>query len=76
VPTNWRSLIEDQSTMATLLQAYNSSPPPRSAQAMECLSQLASVRRFPHTCLPSSHHSSAATPLNPTPTLMSHKSYQ
>lgn len=50
VPTNWRPLIEDQSTMATLLQAYNTSAAPRSAQAMECLSQLASVRRslFPN----------------------------
>jgi hypothetical protein len=50
VPTNWRSLIEDQNTMATLLQAYNTSAAPRSAQAMECLSQLASVRRslFPN----------------------------
>lgn len=36
--------------MATLLQAYNTSQVPRSAQAMECLSQLASVRRslFPN----------------------------
>jgi len=36
--------------MATLLQAYNTSAAPRSAQAMECLSQLASVRRslFPN----------------------------
>jgi len=50
VPTNWRPLIEDQNTMATLLQAYNTSAAPRSAQAMECLSQLASVRRslFPN----------------------------
>uniref|UniRef100_A0A7S4KJ54 Importin N-terminal domain-containing protein n=1 Tax=Guillardia theta TaxID=55529 RepID=A0A7S4KJ54_GUITH len=50
VPTHWRSLIEDDNTLATLLQAYSTSAAPHSAMAMECLSQLSSVRRslFPN----------------------------
>mmetsp|Transcript_32988 Transcript_32988/g.77770 ORF Transcript_32988/g.77770 Transcript_32988/m.77770 type:complete len:1072 (+) Transcript_32988:97-3312(+) len=50
VPTNWRSLVEDENTLGTLLQAYSTSASPHSALAMECISQLASVRRslFPN----------------------------
>jgi len=45
IPTSWRPIIEDESTLSVLMQAYSTSPPPLSAQAMECVSQLASVRR-------------------------------
>jgi len=50
IPSNWRGVIEDENTLSTVLQAYTTSQPPQSAQAMECLSQLASVRRslFPN----------------------------
>ena len=50
IPSNWRSTIEDEATLSTILQAYSSSQPPQSAQAMECVAQLASVRRslFPN----------------------------
>ncbi len=50
IPSNWRGVIEDESTLSTILLAYSSSTPPQSAQAMECLSQFASVRRslFPN----------------------------
>lgn len=50
IPSNWRTIIEDEATLSTILQAYTSSSPPQSSQAMECLSQFASVRRslFPN----------------------------
>jgi len=50
IPSNWRAIIEDESTLSTILLAYSSSAPPQSSQAMECLSQFASVRRslFPN----------------------------
>mmetsp|Transcript_32224 Transcript_32224/g.76547 ORF Transcript_32224/g.76547 Transcript_32224/m.76547 type:complete len:1079 (+) Transcript_32224:189-3425(+) len=50
IPTGWRSYIEDENTLGTLLQTFTSSQPAQSAQAMECISQLSSVRRslFPN----------------------------
>ena len=50
IPSNWRGVIEDESTLSTILLAYSSSTLPQSAQAMDSLSQIASVRRslFPN----------------------------
>ena len=45
MPTSWRSIMEDSSTLTLFLQLYSTSSPPRSAQGLECLVQIASVRR-------------------------------
>jgi len=50
IPTGWRSHIENEATLGTLLQTFTTSQPAQSAQALECISQLSSVRRslFPN----------------------------
>mmetsp|Transcript_26690 Transcript_26690/g.50766 ORF Transcript_26690/g.50766 Transcript_26690/m.50766 type:complete len:1056 (-) Transcript_26690:229-3396(-) len=45
VPSSWRPLIEDQSTMQLFLDVYAATKPPLSSTALECLTRLASVRR-------------------------------
>mmetsp|Transcript_23338 Transcript_23338/g.78457 ORF Transcript_23338/g.78457 Transcript_23338/m.78457 type:complete len:1080 (-) Transcript_23338:139-3378(-) len=45
VPSSWRSLMEDQTTMQLFWDMYLSSQPPHSSTALECLVQLASLRR-------------------------------
>ncbi len=37
VPSTWRPLIEDSSTLQLLLDFYRSSSPPLSSAALECL---------------------------------------
>jgi exportin-7 len=38
-------LIEDESFIRNMFSAYNTFPTPHSAQAMECLAQIATIRR-------------------------------
>eukprot|EP00877_Chromochloris_zofingiensis_P005215 jgi/Chrzof1/14695/Cz09g12110.t1 len=45
VPSGWRSIIEEPSTLQLFLDYYLSSKPPLSNAALECLVRLASVRR-------------------------------
>uniref|UniRef100_A0A383V5G5 Exportin-7/Ran-binding protein 17 TPR repeats domain-containing protein n=1 Tax=Tetradesmus obliquus TaxID=3088 RepID=A0A383V5G5_TETOB len=45
VPSSWRGLIEDPSTLQLFLDYYAASGPPPSKLALECLVRLASVRR-------------------------------
>jgi exportin-7 len=45
VPTSWRGLMEDATTMQLFWDTYSSSQPPHSSTALECLVQLASLRR-------------------------------
>eukprot|EP00882_Tetradesmus_deserticola_P016315 GHRQ01017417.1.p1 GENE.GHRQ01017417.1~~GHRQ01017417.1.p1 ORF type:complete len:285 (+),score=122.06 GHRQ01017417.1:116-856(+) len=45
VPSSWRGLIEDPSTLQLFLDYYAASSPPPSKLALECLVRLASVRR-------------------------------
>lgn len=45
VPSSWRSLVENPSTLQLFLDYYGSSQPPPSKLALECLVRLASVRR-------------------------------
>ena len=45
VPSSWRPVVQDTSTMQLLLTFYAGTEPPRSNQALECLVQLSSVRR-------------------------------
>jgi exportin-7 len=45
IPSSWRSLIEDPSTLQLFLDYYNSTSLPGSAVALDCLVRLASVRR-------------------------------
>eukprot|EP00026_Physarum_polycephalum_P001451 Phypoly_transcript_01453.p1 GENE.Phypoly_transcript_01453~~Phypoly_transcript_01453.p1 ORF type:complete len:1056 (-),score=108.05 Phypoly_transcript_01453:168-3335(-) len=45
IPATWRSIFEDTGTLTLFLELYRTSVPPQSTQTMECLVQLASVRR-------------------------------
>ena len=45
VPSSWRPLIQDTSTMRLLFDFYASTEPPRSNMALQALVQLSSVRR-------------------------------
>ena len=45
VPSSWRSLIEDPSTLKIFLDFYAVTKPPLSSMSLECLVRLASVRR-------------------------------
>jgi len=45
VPSTWRPMIQDTSTMQLLFDFYAATEPPRSDKALECLVQLSSVRR-------------------------------
>ncbi|KAJ1634366.1 armadillo-type protein [Pavlovales sp. CCMP2436] len=45
VPSSWRGLMEDASTMQLFFDIYSTSQPPHSSTALECLVQLASLRR-------------------------------
>ncbi|KAI9285764.1 armadillo-type protein [Umbelopsis sp. AD052] len=45
IPTSWKSLIEDESFIHNMFSAYNTFPTPHSSQAMECLAQIATIRR-------------------------------
>ncbi|XP_073525955.1 exportin-7-B-like [Phyllobates terribilis] len=45
VPSSWRPVIEELSTVQVYFDYYAMSKPPRSKQALECLVWLASVRR-------------------------------
>lgn len=45
VPSSWRVVIQEPSTMQLLFDVYNAMPSPISARSLECLMLLASVRR-------------------------------
>uniref|UniRef100_A0A1J3GYT8 Exportin-7-A n=1 Tax=Noccaea caerulescens TaxID=107243 RepID=A0A1J3GYT8_NOCCA len=45
IPTSWRSVLEDPSTLQIFFDYYGSTEPPLSKEALECLVRLASVRR-------------------------------
>ncbi|EFJ32102.1 hypothetical protein SELMODRAFT_87550 [Selaginella moellendorffii] len=45
IPSSWKGLLEDMSTINLFFDYYAISKPPLSNQALECLVQLASIRR-------------------------------
>ncbi|KAJ7517501.1 hypothetical protein O6H91_21G026900 [Diphasiastrum complanatum] len=45
IPSSWRPLLEDPSTMQMFFDYYACTKPPLSNEALECLVRLASVRR-------------------------------
>eukprot|EP01041_Mallomonas_annulata_P002473 gene2473-4803_t len=45
VPSSWRPIVQDTLTMQLFFDYYNASEPPRSAQALQALVQLSSIRR-------------------------------
>lgn len=45
VPSSWRTMIEDPTTLSLFFDIYAASTPPLSSNALECLVKLASVRR-------------------------------
>eukprot|EP00897_Mesotaenium_endlicherianum_P004381 jgi/Mesen1/3971/ME000210S03214 len=45
IPSAWRPVLEDTSTMQLFFDYYTATKPPLSNQALECLVRLASVRR-------------------------------
>lgn len=45
IPSSWRPVLEDTSTMQLFFDYYASTKPPLSNEALECLVRLASVRR-------------------------------
>ncbi|KAF2537504.1 hypothetical protein F2Q68_00023235 [Brassica cretica] len=45
IPTSWRSVLEDPSTLQIFFDYYGSTDSPLSKEALECLVRLASVRR-------------------------------
>ncbi|KAK8928464.1 hypothetical protein KSP39_PZI017721 [Platanthera zijinensis] len=45
VPSSWRPVIEDSSTVQIFFDYYGATEPPLSKEALECLVRLASVRR-------------------------------
>lgn len=45
VPSSWRGLMEEGGTLALFFEIYASSAPPSSSTSLECLVQLASLRR-------------------------------
>ncbi|KAL8162040.1 hypothetical protein V2J09_013529 [Rumex salicifolius] len=52
VPSSWRSLLEDPSTLQLFSDYYAATQPPVSTEALECLVRLASVRRSLFTSEP------------------------
>ncbi|KAI9317921.1 armadillo-type protein [Dichotomocladium elegans] len=45
IPASWRPVFEDENFVPTLFNAYRDFPPPLSSKVMECLVQVASVRK-------------------------------
>lgn len=45
IPSSWRTIFEEAGTLNLFLELYRTSAPPQSTQTMECLVQLASIRR-------------------------------
>ncbi|KAK8999110.1 hypothetical protein V6N11_070287 [Hibiscus sabdariffa] len=45
IPSSWRPLLEDSSTLQIFFDYYSITKPPLSKEALECLVRLASVRR-------------------------------
>lgn len=45
VPTSWRAVLQDSSTIELLFEFYKNTEPPRSSKAMEAIILLCSVRR-------------------------------
>lgn len=45
VPSSWRALMEEGGTMELFFEIYCTTTPPQSSMALECLVQLASLRR-------------------------------
>ena len=45
IPSTWRPVLEDASTMQLFFDYYTSTKPPLSNEALECLTRMASVRR-------------------------------
>ncbi|KAL9545414.1 hypothetical protein MBANPS3_007153 [Mucor bainieri] len=45
IPASWRPLFENPEFLNTMFRAYKEFPPPRSSKVMECLVQIASVRK-------------------------------
>eukprot|EP00204_Picochlorum_oklahomense_P000244 CAMPEP_0118799344 /NCGR_PEP_ID=MMETSP1161-20130426/1583_1 /TAXON_ID=249345 /ORGANISM="Picochlorum oklahomensis, Strain CCMP2329" /LENGTH=1059 /DNA_ID=CAMNT_0006727019 /DNA_START=220 /DNA_END=3399 /DNA_ORIENTATION=- len=45
IPSSWRSVVEDASTLETYFEYYSNSQPPLSNKCLECLVRMASVRR-------------------------------
>ncbi|BBN20485.1 exportin-7 [Marchantia polymorpha subsp. ruderalis] len=45
VPSSWRNVLEEPSTMKLFFECYSSTNPPLSSVALECLVRLASIRR-------------------------------
>ncbi|XP_020583415.1 exportin-7-A isoform X4 [Phalaenopsis equestris] len=45
IPSSWRPVLEDPSTLQIFFDYYGSTEPPLSKEALECLVRLASVRR-------------------------------
>jgi exportin-7 len=45
VPSSWRPIVQDTTTIELLFNIYRTNSPPRSSQAMEAIVQLSSVRR-------------------------------
>ncbi|CAK9140098.1 unnamed protein product, partial [Ilex paraguariensis] len=45
IPSSWRPVLEDQSTLQIFFDYYAITKPPLSKEALECLVRLASVRR-------------------------------
>lgn len=45
IPSSWRPLVEDPTTLQCFLDVYMSHPPPLSTTSLECLVRLSSVRR-------------------------------
>ncbi|KAI8368699.1 armadillo-type protein [Blakeslea trispora] len=45
IPSSWRALFEGPKFLDTFFKAYSEFPPPNSSKVMECLVQVASVRK-------------------------------
>ena len=45
VPSSWRPVVQDTTTMQLFFECYRGSEPPRSNQALQAIVQLSSVRR-------------------------------
>ncbi|WOL16370.1 exportin-7-like isoform X2 [Canna indica] len=45
IPSSWKSVLQDPSTLQIFFDYYNITEPPLSKEALECLVRLASVRR-------------------------------
>ncbi|CEP19967.1 hypothetical protein [Parasitella parasitica] len=45
IPASWRPFFENPKFLDTIFRAYKEFPPPRSSKVMECMVQIASVRK-------------------------------